>query len=68
MSANRRINLRIGEEMDEWLNQEKEKTGLAKSAIAYIALDSYRNAKLALEMKGQFAEITKFMEGGSKDE
>lgn len=42
MSDNmKRVNIRISKEVDAWFADKSEKTGLTRSALMYLALESY---------------------------
>lgn len=44
-----RINTRISKEINEWLDNETEKTGVPKSTLIFLALDQYVNQKRVMK-------------------
>lgn len=40
-----RINLRVGNEMGKWLDEQSQKTALSKNAIINVALMEYKQRK-----------------------
>ena len=37
-----RVNTRIGEHHNEWLDKESKRTGISKSGLIQLAIDSYK--------------------------
>lgn len=42
MSGLVRVNTRIGEHHNAWLDKESERTGVSKSSLIQLAIDSYK--------------------------
>lgn len=52
-----RVNTRISEELNDWLNRESERSGLSKSAIMMMATENYRREKEAFGMMSDMGEL-----------
>lgn len=37
----KRVNIRVSKEVDDWFADKSARTGLSKSALMYLALESY---------------------------
>lgn len=49
-----RVNTRIRKDLNDWLDQQSEETGLPKSTQIMMAIENYQQQKLA---KGQITEL-----------
>lgn len=49
-----RVNTRIRKDLNDWLDEQSEETGLPKSTQIMIAIENYQQQKLA---KGQLTEL-----------
>lgn len=52
-----RVNTRISEDLNDWLDAYSEQTGLPKSTLIHLALENYRREKEAFEMMGDMSNI-----------
>ena len=44
-----RLNTRISADLNKWLDEESERTGVPKSTIIFLALEQYYTQKIALK-------------------
>lgn len=51
-----RVNTRISAELNRWLNEESQRTGVSKSTLIHLALTSYMQQKRAI---GSLEEVIK---------
>lgn len=54
-----RVNTRIRKDLNEWLDQQSEETGLPKSTQVMMAIEMYQQQKMA---KGQLTELAVLIE------
>lgn len=47
-----RINTRISKKLNDWLDKQSEETGVPKSTLIYLALDSYVQQKETVDTMG----------------
>ena len=47
-----RINTRISKKLNDWLDKQSEETGVPKSTLIYLALDSYVQQREAVDTMG----------------
>jgi len=52
-----RVNTRISSDLNEWLDQQYEKTGIPKSTQVMLALENYRKEKVVIDNMGDFQSI-----------
>lgn len=52
-----RVNTRIPEHLNDWIDQQAHITGLSKSAVILTALQNYRREQEALDMMGVISEM-----------
>lgn len=52
-----RINTRISTEANEWLDERSFETGMSKSALVMLAVESYKQQTIAMRNMGNMAEI-----------
>lgn len=45
----KRVNIRVSPEVDNWYADKSSKTGLSKSALMYLALESYMQQQTLTE-------------------
>lgn len=41
----KRFSINIGEELNDWLDEESEKTGFTKNALCHMAIERYREQR-----------------------
>lgn len=54
-----RVNTRIRKDLNDWLDQQSEETGLPKSTQVMMAIEMYQQQKMA---KGQLTELAVLVE------
>lgn len=54
-----RVNTRIRKDLNDWLDQQSEETGLPKSTQVMMAIEMYQQQKMA---KGQLTELAVLIE------
>lgn len=54
-----RVNTRIRKDLNDWLDQQSEETGLPKSTQVMMAIEMYQQQKMA---KGQLTELAILIE------
>jgi len=52
-----RVNTRISASLNNWLDEQYEKTGIPKSTQVMLALESYRKEKVVIENMNDFQSI-----------
>lgn len=52
-----RVNTRIPDYINDWLNEEAEKTGVPKTTLIFLALDTYIKQREAMDMMTGMSEI-----------
>lgn len=52
-----RINTRIGQKQNKWLDRESEETGISKSGLMAMALDQYIQQKDAVEAMNNMHDL-----------
>jgi hypothetical protein len=52
-----RVNTRISSVLNDWLDEQYEKTGIPKSTQVMLALENYRKEKLVIDNMGDFQAI-----------
>lgn len=52
-----RVNTRISEDLNDWLDDYSQQTGLPKSTLIHLALENYRREKETFEMMGDMSNI-----------
>lgn len=57
-----RFSVRISEELNDWLDEESDKTGIPKSTLIYLAIDQYREKKEGLKHMPQMTELMKMLQ------
>lgn len=57
-----RVNSRVSEDVNDWLDTESKRTGVAKSTLIYLALEQYINQKENMKVMKQFPELLSRME------
>lgn len=57
MSGMIRVNTRISEDLNDWLDDYSQQTGLPKSTLIHLALENYRREKETFEMMGDMSNI-----------
>lgn len=57
-----RVNTRISKQLNEWLDEESEKSGVPKSTIIFLALEMYMQQKTAMQKVDTLANLTKDVE------
>lgn len=62
-----RVNTNISSEINEWLNARSDKTGISKSALILIALDSYRNQTEAISELPKMAAMMEMLTQMTQD-
>lgn len=51
-----RVNTRIGEHHNEWLDKESKRTGVSKSGLIQLAIDSYKMQNEAIHTLDQMVK------------
>lgn len=54
-----RVNTRISKNLNDWLDEQTEETGLPKSTQIMLAIENYQQQKMA---KGQLTELSMLIE------
>ncbi|MGB9343529.1 hypothetical protein [Trichococcus sp.] len=54
-----RVNTRVRKDLNDWLDQQSEETGLPKSTQIMFAIEMYQQQKMA---KGQLTELAVLIE------
>jgi predicted DNA-binding protein len=54
-----RVNTNITEEINDWLNERSEKTGVSKSTLIHLALEQYRNQ---VDVMKELPKMTQMLE------
>ena len=54
-----RVGTRIRKDLNDWLDQQSEETGLPKSTQIMMAIENYQQQKMA---KGQLTELAELIE------
>ena len=54
-----RVNTRIRKDLNDWLDQQSEETGLPKSTQVMLAIEMYQQQKMA---KGQLTDLAILIE------
>lgn len=57
-----RVNSRISSDLNDWLNDESESTGLSKSSIMMLAAENYRTQKRAFNMMADMGDVVNKLE------
>lgn len=57
-----RVNSRISSDLNDWLNDESESTGLSKSSIMMLAAENYRAQKRAFNMMADMGDVVNKLE------
>lgn len=57
MSEMVRVNTRIGADANNWLDEQSKKTGIPKSTLIYLAVESYIQQKDALAMMADMGQL-----------
>jgi len=52
-----RLNTRVSQELNNWLDLESNRSGLSKSAIMMIATENYRREKEAFGMMADMGQL-----------
>lgn len=52
-----RVNIRISKSLNEWLDEEAKRTGMAKSAIMMMATENYKREKEAFAMMADIGTL-----------
>lgn len=61
-----RLNARVSKYVNDWLDKESDKTGVPKSTLIYLALETYINQKEAMTMMNNMDGIMKRLEAVEK--
>ena len=59
MAEMTRVNTRVRKDLNEWLDQQTEETGVPKSTQIMFAIEMYQQQKMA---KGQLTELAELIE------
>lgn len=62
-----RINIRISNDLNQWLDEESKETGLSKSAIMMLATENYRREKEAFTAMQSIEPLMDQIEQMSKE-
>lgn len=68
--AQKRVSLNIGEELNDWLDQESERTGFTKNALCHMAIERYKEQREGMkQMKAleRLNELIEAMNTGDKN-
>jgi len=57
-----RVNTRISKQLNDWLDEQSEETGVPKSTIVFLALEMYMQQKQAMQKVDTLANLTKDVE------
>lgn len=57
-----RVNTRVSKDVNDWLDNESKRTGVAKSTLIYLALEQYINQKRAISAMDEMKELVERME------
>lgn len=57
-----RVNTRISADLNDWLDEQYEKTGIPKSTQVMLALESYRKEKVVIENMGDYQKLIEKLE------
>lgn len=57
-----RVNTRISSDLNDWLDEQYEKSGIPKSTIVMLALENYRKEKMVLDNMGDYQKIIQQLE------
>lgn len=57
-----RVNARISQTTNQWLDEESQRIGISKGAIINLALDEYRNKKKSADTSKELLTLLKNME------
>jgi len=57
-----RVNTRISSDLNQWLDEQYEKTGIPKSTQVMLALESYRKEKMVMENMGDYQRLIEQLE------
>lgn len=57
-----RVNTRISSELNDWLDDQYEQSGIPKSTLVMLALENYRKEKMVIEKMGDFQKIMEKLE------
>ena len=52
-----RVNARVSVDVNKWLDEYSQASGVSKSTIVYMALDQYRTTKVATDNFGEMAKL-----------
>jgi hypothetical protein len=52
-----RVNARVSVDVNKWLDEYSQSSGVSKSTIVYMALDQYRTTKVATDNFGDMAKL-----------
>lgn len=52
-----RVNARVSVDVNKWLDEYSQASGVSKSTIVYMALDQYRTTKVATDNFGDMARM-----------
>lgn len=52
-----RINTRVSSEANDWLDKRSVKTGMSKSALVMLAVETYKQQVQTMESMGNMTEI-----------
>lgn len=52
-----RVNTRISTEVNEWLDNESKRSGVPKSTLIFLALESYMTQKIAMRQVNVLAKL-----------
>lgn len=53
-----RVNARVSVDVNKWLDEYSQSSGVSKSTIVYMALDQYKTTKVATD---SFSDMAKFI-------
>lgn len=66
-----RVNARVSVDVNKWLDEYSQASGVSKSTIVYMALDQYRTTKVATDNFGEmtklFTQVDQAMESYKKE-
>lgn len=62
-----RLNTRVSAELNEWLDEESQKTGMTKSAIVANAVEQARMQKVYIQSMPKINELAEFAKEAKKE-
>ncbi|WP_226038585.1 hypothetical protein [Aquibacillus saliphilus] len=60
--ATKRVSLIIGEELNNWLDEESKKTGFTKNALCHMAVERYKEQREGLKQVKALESLTELLE------